>query len=190
MAHRLVPIVPLEDGCLFPESSLELADPPTYTLRAVEIAQRSGGEVVVVALTGEGRELHEVGTIATIAELTTTDEQTLLELDGHRRARIVNVLGTDVQVAELEEIDEGAVGDAWDGAVETLARFVHTHPRLRAFLDKRRRSNDPMAWVNLVCQHLPIRVSTRQQLLASSADERCERIGRVLEALLEKERDG
>jgi ATP-dependent Lon protease len=191
MAHRLVPVVPLEEACLFPESSLEIADPATHVLRALEVAQRVDGEVVAIALrSAEGRELHDVGTIATIAELTTTDEMTLLELDGHRRARVVHVYGTDVLVAEIEEIPEGAVGEAWDGAVEVLARFVHTHPKLRAFLDKRRRSNDPMAWVNLVCQHLPIRVATRQQLLECMAEERCQRIGRVLDALMQKEQGG
>lgn len=190
-AHRLVPVVPLEDVCLFPESSLEIADPPTHVIRAVEVAQRTGGELLTVALVAaEGRETHDVGTIATVAELTTTDESTLLELDGHRRARVVGLFGTDVLVAEVEELPEGAVGEAWDGAVEVLARFVHTHPKLRAFLDKRRRSNDPMAWVNLVCQHLPIRLATRQQLLESSAEERCQRIGRVLDALLHKEQGG
>ena len=189
--HRLLPVVPLEDACLFPESSLEVGDPPTHVLRAIEIASRTGGEVVAVALrSAEGRELFDVGTIATVAELTTTDEMTLLELDGHRRARIVTLFGTDVLVAEIEETPEGEAGDGWDGAVEILARFVHTHPKLRAFLDKRRRSSDPMSWVNLVCQHLPIRLATRQQLLECGAEERCQRIGRVLDALLTKEQGG
>jgi len=44
-----------------------------------------------------------------------------------------------------------------------------------------------MSWVNLACQHLPITASARQKLLEAGAPERCQRIGRGLDALLRKE---
>ena len=64
---------------------------------------------------------------------------------------------------------------------------MHAHADLRSFLDQQRRSPEPMAWVNLACQHLPITVSARQKLLECGAAERCLKISRGLDALLRKE---
>ena len=72
--------------------------------------------------------------------------------------------------------------------MEALARYLHAHAELRSFLDQQRRSKEPMAWVNLACQHLPIAATARQRLLESSAADRCQKIGRGLDALLRKEK--
>jgi len=74
-------------------------------------------------------------------------------------------------------------------AVEALARYLHAHPDLRTFLEARRRSSEPLAWVALACQHLPVSAAMRQSLLEAGAAERCARIGRGLEALLRKEQE-
>ena len=71
--------------------------------------------------------------------------------------------------------------------MEALARYLHAHAELRAFLDQQRRSTEPMAWVNLACQHLPITATARQKLLDADAAERCLKIARGLDALLRKE---
>ena len=57
------------------------------------------------------------------------------------------------------------VGEEWGAAVEALARYLFAHPELRAFLESQRRSGEPMGWVNLACQHLPITASARQRLV-------------------------
>ena len=44
-----------------------------------------------------------------------------------------------------------------------------------------------MSWVNLACQHLPITATARQRLLEAPAADRCQKIGRGLDALLRKE---
>ena len=72
-------------------------------------------------------------------------------------------------VAEVEPLDEGDAGDDWGSAVEALARYLHAHAELRSFLDQQRRSTEPMAWVNLACQHLPITATARQKLLEAGA---------------------
>jgi hypothetical protein len=92
-------------------------------------------------------------------------------------------------VAEVELLEEGDPGDEWGSAVEALARYMHAHADLRAFLDQQRRSQEPMAWVNLACQHLPITASARQKLLDSDAPSRCLKISRGLDALLRKEQE-
>jgi hypothetical protein len=102
---------------------------------------------------------------------------------------VLSLLGADTLVAEVEPLEEGDPGDDWGSAVEALARYMHAHADLRAFLDQQRRSQEPMAWVNLACQHLPITASARQKLLDSDAAARCLRISRGLDALLRKEQE-
>jgi ATP-dependent Lon protease len=191
MSNLLLPVLPLREQCLFPEASLALLVNTPAAQRALDIAARTGGRLVAVALkdaAAGGRELHDVGTIAAISEdRGAGGGDRRVELDGEVRARLVTVLGVDSLVAETERLEEGDPGDEWGPAVEALARYLHAHAELRSFLDQQRRSKEPMAWVNLACQHLPITATARQKLLESAAAERCVKIGRGLDALLRKE---
>ena len=120
------------------------------------------------------RDLHAVGTIAAVREIQSLSPlEHRVELDGVSRARVEMLVGVDVLVAEAVPLDEGDEADEWGPAVEALARYLHAHADLRAFLDQQRRSTEPMSWVNLACQHLPITASARQKLLESNAPERC-----------------
>jgi ATP-dependent Lon protease len=133
-------------------------------------------------------DLHAVGTLADLAEDVLVEGGAhRIELDGLQRARIGSVVGLDTLVAEAELLAEGDPGDEWGPAVEALARYLHAHADLRSFIDQQRRSKEPMAWVNLACQHLPIAGSARQRLLECGASERCVKISRGLGALLRKE---
>ena len=133
--------------------------------------------------------LHALGTLAEIGEdLGPEDTGRRLELDGLQRARVVSLLGDETLVAEVELLQEGDAGDEWGAAVEALARYLHAHAGLRSFLDQQRRSKEPMAWVNLACQHLPITATARQKLLEADAAQRCLKISRGLDALLRKEK--
>jgi len=193
--HLLLPVLPLREVSLFPEASLALVLNRAWALRALEMANRMGGHLVAVAqrdpgvATPQARDLHGVGTLAQVTEdVTLTDGGRRVEMDGIRRARLVETLGAEVMVAEVELLDEGSPEDEWGSAVEALARYMHAHADLRSFLDQQRRSQEAMAWVNLACQHLPITASARQKLLESDARERCLRIGRGMDALLRKEK--
>jgi ATP-dependent Lon protease len=189
-AHVIMPVVPMPDVCLFPEASLDLIVTTTPALRGLEMALRSGKHALAVAQkdTSGARDLHELGTVAEVSVVERMPDGTRrVEIDGLRRARIVTLLGIDTLVAEAELLDEGEAGDEWGAAVEALARYLHSHATLRAFLDQQRRSREPMAWVNLACQHLPISPSARQKLLEAPAAERCQKISRGLDALLKKE---
>ena len=187
----LLPVLPLRDLCLFPEASLALVVSAPGALRALEIAKRTGARVFALAhreSASSSRDLHEMGTVAHVAEDTALpDGGHRVELDGASRARAVSVVGTDVLVAEVTLLDEGDAGDDWGSAVEALARYLHAHAELRSFLDQQRRSPEPMSWVNLACQHLPITATARQKLLESAAPDRCLKISRGLDALLRKE---
>lgn len=197
-AHSvLVPVLPLKDGCLFPESTLAAAVSRPPALQALDIAARVGGQVLALAQreaapggsSQSPRDLHSLGTVALVsADETLPDGVRRVELDGLRRGRVVSLIGIDTLIAEVELLDEGEPGDEWGPAVEALARYMHSHPDLRSFLEEQRRSKQPMAWVNLACQHLPIAPSTRQKLLEADALERCVKISRGLDALLRKEK--
>ena len=190
----LLPVLPLRDLCLFPEASLATVVSRPGAITAIEVAARSGRALLAVAHREPAapnpspRELHPVGTLAKLAEdLSLPEGGRRVELDGLRRGRIVTLLGLDTLVAEVQLLEEGDPGDHWGAAVEALARYMHAHADLRSFLDQQRRSKEPMAWVNLACQHLPITGTARQRLLEADAVERCQKIGRGLDALLRKE---
>jgi ATP-dependent Lon protease len=189
--HVLLPVLPLRDLCLFPAASLAVVVAAPGALRALEMAQRTGGRLLAVAqreAAASPRDVHEVGTVARVSEETAmADGHRRVELDGERRGRAVSVLGMEALVAEVALLEEGDPGDDWGSAVEALARYLHAHAELRSFLDQQRRSTEPMSWVNLACQHLPITATARQRLLESDAPERCLKISRGLDALLRKE---
>ena len=164
-------------------------------LAAVEMATRGGKCLLAMAqrdttaASPNPRDLQSVGTVAFLMEdLPLTDGGRRVELDGLRRGKVVSLIGVDVLIAEVQPLDEEDPGDEWGPAVEALARYLHTHADLRSFLDQQRRSKEPMSWVNLACQHLPITASARQKLLESDPLERCLKISRGLDALLRKEK--
>ena len=190
IGNVLLPMLPLGEACLFPGSSLEIVMTAPAALKALEMAARTGGRVLAVANRDDAtssRDIHGVGTVAEVAANALSDSGRRIELDGMQRARVISLVGVEVLVAESAMLDEGDTGDDWGAAGEALARYLHAHPELRAFLDRQRRSSEPMGWVNLACQHLPITATARQKLLESGAAERCQRISRGLEALLRKE---
>jgi ATP-dependent Lon protease len=192
--HVLLPVLPLREVCLFPESSLAAIVSRPAAIRSLEIAVRSGRRLIAVAHRDTGaispspRDLQAVGTIADVVDdRSFPDGNHQVELDGYRRARLLTLVGIDTLVAEVEILPEDDPGDEWGPAVEALARYLHGHADLRRFLEQQRRSREPMAWVNLACQHLPITASARQKLLEATARERCIKISRGLDALLRKE---
>jgi len=188
---RLLPVLPLDDICLFPGASLVLQVDKPAALAAVRLAERSGGQLLVLGYRESHagpRDVHSVGTIAEVRSVQAIAPiEHRVELDGVSRVRVETLLGADVLVAETVPIAEGDAGDEWGPAVEALARYLYAHADLRAFLEGQRRSPEPMSWVNMACQHLPITATARQRLLEASAPERCLKISRGLDALLRKE---
>jgi ATP-dependent Lon protease len=194
---RLVPVLPLKDVSLFPGASLALVVSRSHAVAAVRIAERCDTPLLALAqrdpsATDPGTQgLHGVGTLASVREaLTVTPMEVRLEMDGFARARVRELIGTRLLIAEAVTLSEEDEGDEAGPAIEALARYLHSHPALRAFLDGQRRGSDSMAWVNLACQHLPIAATARQKLLEASTVERCTMISRGLDALLRKESAG
>lgn len=189
--RRLLPVLPLREMCLFPGASLALVLDRPASVSAAHLGERTGGHVLALTTREPAsgpRDLQVVGTVASVREVQALSPLELrVELDGVSRARAELLVGADILVAEASPIEEGDEADEWGAAVEALARYLHGHPDLRAFLEGQRRSAEPMAWVNLACQHLPIATTARQKLLEADARERCLRISRGLDALLRKE---
>ena len=188
---RLVPVLSLEDVCLFPGASLSLVVHQPAQIAALDIALRTGGVLLALLRHEPGagpRDLHAVGTLARVRERRASAPlEQHVELDGFERGHVFGLVGADLLIAETVPLAEGDEGEEWGAAVEALARYLFAHPELRAFLESQRRSGEPMGWVNLACQHLPITASARQRLLEATAAERCTKISRGLDALLRKE---
>ncbi len=68
-------------------------------------------------------------------DATLADGRHRVELDGHRRARAVDMIGTDVLVAEVEPLDEGDAGDEWGVGRRGPGALPPRHAELRSFLD-------------------------------------------------------
>jgi ATP-dependent Lon protease len=189
--HLLLPVLPLKDLCLFPEASLLHNVERPAAVKALDVARRTGGRVLALSQKDARVEgsLAGIGTLAEVADEHRLDDGSRgVDLNGVQRGRVVTLMGGgDAMAAEVELLEEGDPGDEWGAAVEALARYMHAHAELRSFLDQQRRSAQPMAWVNLACQHLPITASARQKLLDSDAAARCLKISRGLDALLRKE---
>jgi ATP-dependent Lon protease len=188
---RLLPVLPLDDVCLFPGASLTLVVSRPASVSSVLLAARSDRRMLALArreaATGP-RDLHLIGTVASLRTVDAlSPHEHRVELDGVSRARAEMLVGVDLLVAEAAVLEEGDEGDEGRPAVEALARYLHAHAELREFLDRQRRSTGIMSWVNLACQHLPITASARQKLLEANAPERCLKISRGLDALLRKE---
>jgi ATP-dependent Lon protease len=193
-ASRLAPVLPLKDVSLFPGASLAVVLSRPQAIAAVRLAERC--EVMLLALAQRDPEaeevaprgLHTLGTLGSIREaLAVSPLELRLEVDGVARAHVRELVGPRLMIAEAVTLREEDEGDEAGPAVEALARYLHAHPDLRAFLDQQRREADSMSWVNLACQHLPITASARQKLLEASTVERCQMISRGLDALLRKE---
>lgn len=186
--HLLLPVLALSDACLFPESSLQAVVSAPAAVQAVEIAQRCGRRLIVAGYRDlTSGLLHDIATVATLEADAQLPDGFSVELDGHSRVRLVTVVRAGAILAEAAPLGEGDPGDEWGPAVEALARYIHAHTELKAFLERQRRSAEPMAWVNLACQYLPITASARQKLLEADAPDRCLKISRGLDALLKKE---
>jgi ATP-dependent Lon protease len=188
LPHLILPVLPIADACLFPASSLQAVVSAPAGVLAVEIAQRTGRRLLVTGYKDPVNGLlHEVATVAALTSEAQLPDGFSVELDGVSRARLVTIVRAGAIMAEAELLPDGDAGDEWGPAVEALARYIHAHADLRDFLEKQRRSAEPMAWVNLACQHLPITASARQRLLEADASDRCLKISRGLDALLRKE---
>ena len=68
-ASRLLPVLPLDDVCLFPGASLVLSVDKPAALSAVRLAERTGGQLLVLGYRESRagpRDLHSVGTVADV----------------------------------------------------------------------------------------------------------------------------
>ena len=193
-ASRLAPVLPLKDVSLFPGASLAVVVSRPQAISAVRLAERCDAMLLALAqrdpdATEIGPQgLHTLGTLGTIREaLAVSPLELRLEVDGFARAHARELVGPRLMIAEAVTLPEDDEGDEAGPAMEALARYLHAHADLRAFLEQQRREADAMSWVNLACQHLPITSTARQKLLEASPVERCRKISRGLDALLRKE---
>ena len=97
---RLLPVLPLEDVCLFPGASLTLVLERPVAVSAALLAARCDGHLLALARRENGagpRDLHSVGTIAAVREIHSLSPlEHRAELDGVSRARAEMLVGIEV----------------------------------------------------------------------------------------------
>src|SRR5262245_38339381 len=128
-----LPLLPLRETVLFPQSILPLAAGRPASLRLIEEAARGNRVIGLVtqrdAAAEEPQEadLYRIGTLATIHKVVKQADGTLrLVVQGLRRFRIVEVTATTPYlVARVEAPDESVV-PAGDLEAEALARHAGT----------------------------------------------------------------
>ena len=72
---RLLPVLPLEDACLFPGASLVHVVHNPADLSAVRLAERLGGELIVLGYRESHRGPRDLHTVGTVAELRSLGER-------------------------------------------------------------------------------------------------------------------
>src|SRR5262245_36334928 len=130
---ELLPLLPLRDTVLFPQSILPLAAGRPASLKLIEDAVRGNRTIGVVtqrdAAAEEPQEadLHRIGTLATIHKVVKQPDGTLrLVVQGLRRIRIVELIqARPYLVARVEGVDE-IPAPAGDLETEALVRNAAT----------------------------------------------------------------
>ena len=190
------PCCPLRDLCLFPEASLAArASPRPAALRALEIAQRTGGRVLALAQreprdVPRPRDLHEIGTVARVAEDAPLPERRppRRARRAAARARVVTLIGVDAAGGRGRAAGRGRrrrrVGPRGGGARPLPAR-----PRRPALVPRPAAALEGADGLGQPGLPAPAhhRHARARSCWSPRRPERCLKISRGLDALLRKE---
>jgi ATP-dependent Lon protease len=195
-----LPVLPLKETVVFPESVAPLAIGQERSIKLVDDVV--GGEQMVALITARDPEteqpgfddIYEVGTAAAVHKLVRVPDGTLrILVQGLRRVRIERRVSEDpylvAEVAEVpDEIEESKEVEALTRNVQTLfGRVIGLVPYLPEELQLAVANvEDPSALCNLVASALRISTNEKQQLLeTANVRERLHEISKILNRELE-----
>ena len=194
-----LPIVTLRDTVVYPHGVQPLFIGTRKSIRALEQAQRTDKQLLLVAKRDPGKEdpapgdLFRYGTLASILQLVRVPDQTVkILVEGVSRARILDITETEACFMARAEREDQPPLPAGEGAALTraLARSLRQYGsqsrRLPAeALAALASIEDPSRLADAIIAQLNLKLDIKQQLL-EMADVR-ERVDQVL-ALLDGER--
>ena len=200
MSDELLPILPLRDVVVFPESMTPLAVGQERSIRLVDEAVAGDRTIALVtSRNSEGEaqsteDLYEVGTSAVIHKMIRVPDGTLRVLvQGQSRIRLTSVEQTEPYLAgRFEELPD-AVGreketEALARNVEALfGRIISLVPYLPEELElAAANAESPSALANLIAATLRLKTTEKQELLAEpDVEARLRRLTVVLNRELE-----
>lgn len=189
------PLMPLRDIVLYPGMVAPLVVGRKKSIRALESAMESRGLIFLVTQKESGvddpgpQHLYTVGTLASVMQLLRLPDGTIKALvEGKRRARMTTVHeGADFFTVEIEELPDLDVDSAEVPAyVRELKRAFDQYSQINKKLPKEVLGSvtaveDPSRLVDLVCSHLQLKTSEKQEILEIRSV--IERITKVLEVI-------
>jgi ATP-dependent Lon protease len=200
MSDELLPILPLREVVVFPDSMTPLAVGQERSIRLVDEAVASDRMIALVASRGSEAEaqsaedLYEVGTSAVIHKMIRVPDGTLRVLvQGQSRIRLTSVEQTEPYLAgRFEELPD-VVGrekeiEALARNVEALfGRIISLVPYLPEELElAAANAESPSVLANLIAATLRLKTAEKQELLAEpDVEARLRRLTVVLNRELE-----
>ena len=114
-----IPILPLRDVVVYPHMVIPLFVGREKSIQALEAAMDNGKQILLVAQKSAAKDepsqedLYEIGTVSSILQLLKLPDGTVKVLvEGNKRARIINYLGTEEYfTAQIKELDDELVDE-------------------------------------------------------------------------------
>ncbi len=174
-----LPILPLRDGVVFPQTAVPLAVTQPGSIRLVDDVMRGNRLLALVAQRDPQKEpvalddLHRVGTAGVIHQLARgADGSVRLMVQGLERVRLLDLLGAEpylvgrVEVAGEPVVDAPEVDALRRAVVEIFGRLVAVSPELPDELAAGAANvADPRQLVYFAASVVPLGVAARQELL-------------------------
>lgn len=195
LTPEIYPLMPLRDIVLFPGMVAPLVVGRKKSIRALESAMENRTLIFLVTQKESGvddpapEHLYEVGTLASVMQLLRLPDGTIKALvEGKRRAKMIKVHeGTDFLSIEIEESpDLDRSSEDVPAYVRELKRAFDQYARMNKKLPKEVLKSvtaveDPSRLVDLICSHLQLKTSEKQEILEITSV--IARITRVLEVI-------
>jgi ATP-dependent Lon protease len=195
LTPEVYPLMPLRDIVLFPGMVAPLVVGRKKSIKALESAMESRSLIFLVTQKESGvddpapEHLYKVGTLASVMQLLRLPDGTIKALvEGKRRAEVDSVFeGSDffsVRVNELsdQDADSGEVQAYVRELKRAFDKYAHMNKKLpKEVLKSVTAVEDPSRLVDLICSHLLLKTSEKQEILELASV--VGRITRVLEVI-------
>jgi ATP-dependent Lon protease len=176
---KRLPVLPLRDVVVYPHMVMPLFVGREKSVVALDRAMTAGKEILLVAQTQadvdepEAKDLHEIGTLATILQLLKLPDGTVKVLvEGAARAKLAALEVDDCFTAVAEALPES--GDEDDREMDVLSRSVISRFEQYVKLNKKippeiltslSGIDSPSRLADTVAAHMALKLAERQKIL-------------------------
>ncbi len=198
---RHAPVLPLRDVVVYPHMAIPLFVGRPKSIKALEVAMESDKQILLVAQkTAEvddpaQKDLHEVGTLASILQLLKLPDGTVKVLvEGAQRARLLSVQEQDgylvaecAQIQEEERSNDTELDALMRSTLAVFEQYIKMNKKIPAELLPSLASMDsPGRLADTIVAHLSLRLDQKQQVLeVEDVKERLEHVLALIESEIE-----